>query len=94
LLHAQLELSPTRRMAALEQGFAAGPDAECAGILHVNKALALNTAEPMLADRLLRQVVGNPRLTGAARQLAHAMLTLLPILPSRPAAGSRNDTEP
>jgi hypothetical protein len=85
LQHSQLEPSPTRRMATLEQGFAASPDSETAGMLQVHKALALSLAEPELAQRILTQLEEDAKATHSTRDLARVLSML--VVPSQGAAG-------
>ena len=85
LQHSQLESSPTRRMATLEQGFAAEPDNETAGMLRVHKALALSLAEPELAYRLLTQLEEDAKASHSSRDLARVLSVLW--VPVRGAAG-------
>ena len=86
LLHSQLEPSPTRRLATLEQGFAATPDSETAGMLKVHKALALSLAEPELAQRVLTQLEGDEKATHSTRDLAR-VLSMLVAPPPPDASG-------
>jgi hypothetical protein len=84
LQFSQLERSPTRRMATLEQGFAASPDAETAGMLQINKALAVYAAEPALGHRMLTQTESDPKATPATQNLARLLSTLAAPQPSAP----------
>ena len=77
LQYSQLEPSPARRLATLEQGFAATPDSETAGMLQIHKALALSVAEPELAQRMLMQLEDDGKATHGTRDLAGVLRTLV-----------------
>lgn len=94
LQHSQLEPSPARRLATLEQGFAATPDSETAGLLQIHKALALSIAEPDLAQRMLMQLEDDGKATDGTRDLARVLGTLVAPLQSGPADEARGHARP
>jgi tetratricopeptide (TPR) repeat protein len=66
------------RLAAIEKGLAAEPDAETKGILQINKALVLNRqGDHESAVRLLGELALDPKSTYATEHLAKASLMML-----------------
>lgn len=72
---------PTARLAAIENGLAANPDAETRGILLIDKALTLHArAQPedrAAAIQLLAQLALDPQSTLATEHLAKATLATM-----------------
>jgi len=76
LQQSRLELCPSRRVAAIEQGFAADPDTETAAGLHIAKAMSLLRSEREVALRILRQLVDTPGAGVVSVQLARGLVAL------------------
>lgn len=76
---ATLLTSDQERLAALDKGLAAAPDAETKGELLINKALLLSKlGERAEAERMLKELIADPGATSAAVLLARESLESLP----------------
>ncbi len=68
----------SERLAAIEHGLAANPDAETLGLLQINKALVLNRqGHRDSAVRLLGELALDPRSTYGTEHIAKATLAML-----------------
>jgi len=88
LQQSRLELCPSRRVAAIEQGFAADPDTETAAGLHIAKAMSLLRSEREVALRILRQLVDTSGAGAVSVQLARGLVALAQAHMTDPGEGS------
>lgn len=65
------------KLALIEKGLAAQPDAETRGMLQINKALALQDSDRAAAIRMLGELALDPKATGGTAELAKASLALV-----------------
>ena len=73
------------RLAAIERGLAADPDAETKGMLEINRALVLNRkGDRTAAVQLLGELALNPESTLGTEHSAKAALSILLMTPKSP----------
>ena len=74
--HALLQVKPDDKLASIEKGLAANPDAETKGLLEINKALALNElGKTDEAVKVLGTVALDPKTTLANEHLVKQVLS-------------------